>query len=755
MVEKVQAHWRRSNYEMTEIFMTENKSQGIGKVAANSIVVAKIVAHSFSSNPVIILGLLLFLNVVSNEQVQDAGISLLELDGSLSVARFVFPPALAATFIYLTSHWSGRIYLERKSLEKLKRETKIGVVLLQIIPFAALISVLVGVVVIYLKSFQEAWYLIVGSIFIAGCIVLVYNNSDARSQFSVAALVILTNVLTLISCFNASASGFFGVVSILLVGFAVWLGMLNFVFIKSTFGLNIPVLIPIVFIVALVRAIGSEDPYRLPLGHSPFSTSVEDYVGQTLNEHFADWLLARFDPNSSEPIDVQMVAAEGGGIRAAYWTALVLASQYKNDPQASFNTYAYSGVSGGSLGIAAFTEARRANLSPELVSDCINGFFKSDFLSPLVASLFVTEPLRFILPESLRPPRRDQVFERSLASAWKKACNNDGFSKMFQLEKAGEKRIPGPLLIFNATHVETGRQLALTNVYNYGPSEAIWFSGITYLKRPYLTLAETVHLSARFPIVSAPASLYTGALDQGSGTSIGLLCTMSSDSSICKSSQVYRFGTIVDGGYIDNSGTLTLLDVYRKLSEFRNRPEAGRLDAKQMERLTRILKRVNFKISLISTSFEEPPEPLPTFEENLPPFLSHATEMRIAVQTLLIARENRSESAVRTLEGELKMRSNRAGCEPSKGVETPESSLMQRRTNCKYSDELSYISLRDRIVGMKQDTWGQFSILGRWQAAGMLDECDELIMQDKSSKPPLGWVLSKKSYNQILCAGMP
>src|SRR5205823_52027 len=68
------------------------------------------------------------------------------------------------------------------------------------------------------------------------------------------------------------------------------------------------------------------------------------------------WLAARRGEimSSKEPYPVYLVAAAGGGIRAAYWTAGLLAFRQDNEPTFAHHAFALSGVSGGSLGSVVF-----------------------------------------------------------------------------------------------------------------------------------------------------------------------------------------------------------------------------------------------------------------------------------------------------------------------------------------------------------------------------------------------------------------
>ena len=76
-----------------------------------------------------------------------------------------------------------------------------------------------------------------------------------------------------------------------------------------------------------------------------------------LANHFEQWRAQLPKPDESP---VFFVAAAGGGLRAAYWTATMLAAADDHTcGEFGRHVYAYSGVSGGSLGIAAYLAQRQ------------------------------------------------------------------------------------------------------------------------------------------------------------------------------------------------------------------------------------------------------------------------------------------------------------------------------------------------------------------------------------------------------------
>src|SRR5207253_8426017 len=100
--------------------------------------------------------------------------------------------------------------------------------------------------------------------------------------------------------------------------------------------------------------------------HRLRTTRVASYDRQPPPKHFEQWLAQALKgaptgsttstsaADSERGYPVFVVAAAGGGIRAAYWTALVLGTITDQTHADAWrrHLYAVSGVSGGSLGAA-------------------------------------------------------------------------------------------------------------------------------------------------------------------------------------------------------------------------------------------------------------------------------------------------------------------------------------------------------------------------------------------------------------------
>ena len=273
---------------------------------------------------------------------------------------------------------------------------------------------------------------------------------------------------------------------------------------------------------------------------------------KTVAGYFGEWWddLARQEPGTG-PVPVVIVAADGGGIRAGYWTAGVLAAiedATQDDPiPFSKHVFAISGVSGGSLGaatfaaIAAHRQSARSVESRTWVKEA-SDVLGRDFLSPTLSNaLFLDLPQRF-LPLPIFNDRAIAL-ERSWESSWRAAHpgDPDWFSGPFHALWATAPHSV-PLLFLNGTVVETGERSILDPLATIRGVEDESFSDVLQIGPVFgtqLPVSTGVLLSARFTYVS-PAGLI-GAVDAGS-------------------TQWHR---IVDGGYFDNSGTITAQELIR------------------------------------------------------------------------------------------------------------------------------------------------------------------------------------------------
>jgi hypothetical protein len=251
-----------------------------------------------------------------------------------------------------------------------------------------------------------------------------------------------------------------------------------------------------------------------------------------------------------------LVAAEGGGIRAAYWTASVLAEIQDRNPCFADQLFALSGVSGGSLGAAVFVSLLADTRYPAngfrcgakdgpRIKDTAQDILGEDFLAPVVAATLYPDLVQRILPWPVLP-HFDRA--RALEAAWERAWarhakgNVQRFAQPFDQSWQGKSEHWMPALLLNATLVETGKRLIVSNLR----LTADEFNDVEDAHRFYdehaLPFSTAVHLSARFTYVSPAGTLK-------------------------KDGKVY--GRAVDGGYFENSGTSAALEILQMVNRMK------------------------------------------------------------------------------------------------------------------------------------------------------------------------------------------
>jgi len=288
-----------------------------------------------------------------------------------------------------------------------------------------------------------------------------------------------------------------------------------------------------------------------------------------LSKNIDDWLEARRGVIESSPgrYPVFVASAEGGGIRAACWSAGVLSAVQDNEPQFADHLLGISGVSGGSLGAATFVALVHAERSGQLDrSDRHNGIgpvqaladdvLGRDFLSPVMATMLIPDVAACLLHTDWAADRAT-VLERAFEIAWRDATGTDTFASPLDTIWSGSSGRWIPALFLNSTEADTGRRIVNSHV-SFGSATSAAIALPEILPPRSIRLSTAVLLSARFPVISPVGS------------------------SKPKTGEAALH--IVDGGYADNSGTLTATEVVQALYD-----SAERLGLRNRIRLAAIV----------------------------------------------------------------------------------------------------------------------------------------------------------------------
>jgi predicted chitinase len=413
-----------------------------------------------------------------------------------------------------------------------------------------------------------------------------------------AATVIVIGVLTaafiLVPDAIAQFVGSFGVIALFaacVTGIVVHLGLLtirhDIPFLPLIFG----VLFLATFLFAgdnhELRTVSQDKP-SLPSARVAAVTAFQDWLKQPAR-------IAEAERLGEYPVFI--VAAQGGGIYAAHNAARFLARMQDLCPAFRQHLFAISAVSGGSVGSATFAaalHAEKAPLTPEAatgqacpkiaqflrgvtvndidapgaVEQRVARVLATDFLSPLTAGFLFTDFTQLFSLVAFPFLDRARFLEYTLENAADRALKGAGQPNLlkadFQSHWTPDNNMPA--LLLNTTDVGSGKRVVispfdidaahpkdrdlciLANLKRRGEGadQAVESSSI------HIPLSTAAFASARFPWVT-PASTVTLNND----------CITA-----------HPKARLVDGGYVENSGVETALDLIEKLKTVQGTSDA-------------------------------------------------------------------------------------------------------------------------------------------------------------------------------------
>ena len=393
-------------------------------------------------------------------------------------------------------------------------------------------------------------------------------------------------VFALLLWFPVRAAHVIGTAGILLFAFSGWIALgsaLVDLGYRCCHRYWLPPLAPIALIAVLAIAaafLPDNHPIRAAdcAGHRCASGRMEP-----IEEHFRAWLAAR--DRGRERIPVVLVTAEGGGLRAAYWTASVLGRLSHEIPGFACHVYAVSGASGGSIGAAiwlALLSESVNGVESEPRADCeryphplelagpAQRVFARDLLAPAIGALLTRDLVGYFLPVQLQFwEDRAAVFERGIEDACR---HHRDESAPFRLSLAADFRTPStvgfsrpalPSQLLKRTRERTGGPATLSNLdWSHAALDGEGHPDGTIDLYPLgrrlgypISISTAIHAGARFPVVSPPGAVSCSDHDGGERD---LECHQRAGK---------RWDRIVDGGYFENSGAFAALEVKGRLRQ--------------------------------------------------------------------------------------------------------------------------------------------------------------------------------------------
>ncbi|MEM9724360.1 MAG: hypothetical protein AAF909_02725 [Pseudomonadota bacterium] len=296
----------------------------------------------------------------------------------------------------------------------------------------------------------------------------------------------------------------------------------------------------------------------------------------TAKNAFDDWLENRANRqayiDAGKPYPVYVIAAQGGGLYAAYQSALYLAKLQDACPTFAQHVFAISGVSGGAVGAATFTalaaeHARNQEVADPVSAPCgdpaldpngdpvsfeklTHNMLKQDFLSPVISGLLFGDFTARFSPTPIPAFDRARALEAAFELSWAQAHEEiaPGWAPPNRLEDGllayWDETGAAPALLMNATEAETGRRIVLSPIEKVNSTLRTYAAAAAPREDgalPDIRLSTAAMVSARFPFITPAASL---RLKPQPGAEEG-----------------FPKLRLVDGGYYENLGLETASDV--------------------------------------------------------------------------------------------------------------------------------------------------------------------------------------------------
>ncbi|NIG54136.1 hypothetical protein [Chitinophaga sp. Cy-1792] len=361
------------------------------------------------------------------------------------------------------------------------------------------------------------------------------------STLILSAVIIVSLVFLYLNCFplalSFSANARFFTLSVVFSGVLFYILFFSFLLVLGR-KYNIQ-FITLLVIGLFVAALFTTNDYHLVrlvpekssnIAQTPPYDHLEDYASKWFDTRETE--ITAYYNRFHKPYPVFIINAYGGGIRAAAWTSKVISSiettllqHTRNDTDSTFRhdfqhyVFAYSGISGGTIGSSVlcahrFAKLKNNNLLQEdTVLQCL---YKRDFLTPVLVLMMGRDALLSSFGYNFMGDRgsyQERIWEKHISEAAHLMKADFVYdSTLDYYWYRDNKRYEVPLLFANSYTIDSGLKTISAPVYlneNNFPS-AFLINNYLGEKRQYsqqMRLSTSSFLSARFPYISPEAKI--------------------------------------------------------------------------------------------------------------------------------------------------------------------------------------------------------------------------------------------------------
>ncbi|MCS3870841.1 heme/copper-type cytochrome/quinol oxidase subunit 2 [Chryseobacterium ginsenosidimutans] len=281
----------------------------------------------------------------------------------------------------------------------------------------------------------------------------------------------------------------------------------------------------------------------------------------TLDDYFIKWLEVnhKISEKNDETIDVVLISGQGGGSKAGSWILANLLNVEATNPQFYKNIFSFSTVSGSSNGANFYFALKTKNILSDksylkrgnLISDIYNkNYFSSNFLGLMFSDYFVNPIAKEMSGDNID---RNYILQKEEKNALLSSVKSLGFNKEKEIEdyfnqnylsiwyNNDKKKVDllNPLFFINSACLNEGRKAIFSPVkldkLDMRVKDILKeFESSKEANESYIPISAAVAQSQAFPLLS-------------------------------NYNYVPETGYLGDGGFYENTGTSTTLDVYKRL----------------------------------------------------------------------------------------------------------------------------------------------------------------------------------------------
>ncbi|RPD42798.1 ABC-2 transporter permease [Chitinophaga barathri] len=339
-----------------------------------------------------------------------------------------------------------------------------------------------------------------------------------------------------------------------------------------------------VLFVLVVAVYGFSTSFNLNLRHYTLDgikdTSILNRAQRlTFEDKYNDLKKEIIANTSATPYPIILVSGEGGGSRAGMWFSENLINfDYYTRGSFRKHIFSVSTVSGSSVGastVYAFWDLTDGGGVDEKWLSLPSKVYNNNFVGSSISGLLLTDLLKLLLPFSTSLTDRNNILQQEEAFYTQRAC----LEIMKDTGLARKVNIPDSARILNRDFMsffytrdssglvfKKGRPLAFINTCRSNDGRRGIFSPVK-LGNDYFNDA-----------IDIAGYLYEDSVCDYTGTRLCFSIKKTiSLGQVCNSSELFplfsapayidSLGSFVDGGYHENTGLKTTLDIYQKLKE--------------------------------------------------------------------------------------------------------------------------------------------------------------------------------------------